>query len=398
MKPKIKVAYLLTYPIQYQTPLLKILAKSSIVDLTVFYRSKMSLRSHTVPYTNVQIKWDVPLLDGYNHKFLKCIGNDSPFSFFRPFNAGLYSALRKGKFDVLWVHGYTDFYSLYAIFICKVLGIKVIVRGESTLMSRHNNALKNLLRTSFFKFLNKVVNKFLYVGTLNKQFYKHYSIPEKKLVFCPYTVDNEYFQQIKRNDTRIAQMRQQLNLSEGRPIILFASRMIARKNQADLLQAYIKLSKNGEEPFPYLIFIGDGEPKQALEHNAKQTGWSSIKFLGYKNQSELPLFYTMADVFVLPSERENWGLVINEAMSAGCAIIVSHEIGGGVDLVKNDVNGFIFPTGDIQALSLALQHTSQDMQKCLQMGQESIRIIGQWGIKQTASGVEQACQQVVNNE
>ena len=100
------------------------------------------------------------------------------------------------------------------------------------------------------------------------------------------------------------------------------------------------------------------------------TGWDSIKFLGFKNQTELPAYYDLCDVFVLPSVYEPWGLVVNEVMNAGRAVIVSDQVGCGPDLVRPGENGYIFPAGDIAGLCGALKNILDNQQKCRAMGQK----------------------------
>ena len=150
---KVKVAYLLSNPIQYQEPLLRYLAQDPIIELTVIYRSRRSLSTHSFSGFNMATQWDIPLLDGYQYYFLNCLGEDKKFTFWRPFNYGLWSYLRKHRFDVLWIHGYKDSYLLYAVIIAKCLGVKVLVRGESTLQYTKQSPWKEKFRRPFFTIL-----------------------------------------------------------------------------------------------------------------------------------------------------------------------------------------------------------------------------------------------------
>src|SRR6202012_393370 len=103
---------------------------------------------------------------------------------------------------------------------------------------------------------------------------------------------------------------------------------------------------------------GDGEERARLESRAQEISQhltlEGIRFLGFRNQSELPAFFALADVFVLPSRHEPWGLIVNEAMASGCAVIVSDEVGAHADLVTDGVEACVFPVGDIDALTSAL--------------------------------------------
>jgi glycosyltransferase involved in cell wall biosynthesis len=93
--------------------------------------------------------------------------------------------------------------------------------------------------------------------------------------------------------------------------------------------------------------------RHSLERQAG--GNLDIRFLGFRNQTELPRFFDLCDVFVLPSRHEPWGLVVNEAMNARRAVVVSDDVGCHEDLVREGETGAIFPVGDIRALAEALE-------------------------------------------
>jgi glycosyltransferase involved in cell wall biosynthesis len=127
-----------------------------------------------------------------------------------------------------------------------------------------------------------------------------------------------------------------------------------------------------------------------LQALARATQWSSIKFLGFKNQTELPRYYDLCDVLVLPSVYEPWGLVINEVMNAGRAVIISDQVGCGPDLVHPGVNGYIFPAGDIAALARALTDVLNDPNRPRRMGARSLEIIRHWSFTEDLQGLQQA--------
>jgi hypothetical protein len=126
-----KVAYLVSHPIQYQAPLLRRIAQESDIDLTVLFASDFSVQQYVDKGFGVEVKWDVPLLDGYRHEFLPSIWDKRRTGPTAQLNYGIFSRLRGSKeadgFDVLWVHGYSTFNTLQA------LGIPVLLRAESRL-------------------------------------------------------------------------------------------------------------------------------------------------------------------------------------------------------------------------------------------------------------------------
>jgi glycosyltransferase involved in cell wall biosynthesis len=400
MESNLRLAYLVTHPIQYMDPLLRRIAAEPGIDLTVFFCSDFSLQKFYDPEFAKEIAWDVPLGEGYRYEVLPAVGGRHRITFWRPFNYGLSRRLREGSFDVLWVHGYARWFNWVAMLLAKAQGIKVLIRDDATLISLSRTLIKRALKRAFFALLKIFCDGFLAVGSLNREYYGHYGIKGERIFLVPWAVDNAFFQ-AKAGDASatLEELRHSLGLAAGRPIILFAGKLSARKRAGDLLEAYVHMSPDQKtEPQPYLLFVGEGEQRQVLENRAGATGWDSIKFLGFKNQTELPAYFKLCQVFVLPSVHEPWGLVVNEAMNAGRAIIVSDQVGCGPDLVRSGENGYIFPAGDIAGLCGALKNILHNQQKYRALGRKSLEIINKWGIEEDVAGLKAALAYVMKNK
>ena len=155
---------------------------------------------------------------------------------------------------------------------------------------------RGIIKQTLLRYLVTRVDGFLAIGTLNSEFYRKQGVQPERIYPVPYAVDNAFFQ-AKAAEASISRqtLRQQLGLEAGRPVILYASKMTPRKRADDLLEAYRRLSPNGNvEPRPYLLFIGDGELSPALAARVRELGWHSVRFLGFKNQTELPAYYDLA--------------------------------------------------------------------------------------------------------
>ncbi|MFZ5448753.1 MAG: glycosyltransferase family 4 protein [Thermodesulfobacteriota bacterium] len=392
MKPKVRLAYLVTHPIQYQAPLLRRIAAEPEIDLTVFFCSDFSLKSFHDPSFGKIIAWDIPLVGGYRYEILPAVGRQDRLSFWRPFNYGLARRLNRANFDALWVHGYNRWFHWLAMAWAKVRGLKVLVRDEATLISAPRHGPKRLAKKLFFLVLRNLVDAFLAIGTLNAQYYRYHGIAPDRIFLMPYAVDNSFFQDKARAASgERERLRKELGLKPGRPIILYVSKLSAIKHGVDLLEAYIRMSPDGkQEPYPYLAFIGEGDQRPILEERAATTKWGSIKFLGFRNQTELPRYYDLCDVLVLPSVFEPWGLVVNEVMNAGKAVVVSDRVGCGPDLVKHMENGYIFQTGNVADLCRALWEVLGEQGKCQAMGRKSLEIINTWSFDEDCQGLKQA--------
>jgi glycosyltransferase involved in cell wall biosynthesis len=369
----------------------------------VFFGSDFSVRGYQDQgFGGVDVKWDVPLLDGYRHEFLPRIRDNARVSTTSPLNYGILSRLRgftgdrnRTGFDILWVHGYATVNAMHGILAAKALGIPVLLRAESWLRDRERGGLKLAAKHLFFNMLKGLVDGVMPIGTLNAAYWSHYLGLDFPQSLMPYAVDNDYFQQRgKEAHAGRAALLAELQLDPSRPVILFASKLQSRKRCEDLLQAYKNLAPApGVEPHPYLVIVGDGEERAALERQAAESGFRGIRFCGFKNQSELPRFLDLATVFVLPSRHEPWGLIVNEAMNVGRAVIVSDDVGCAPDLITDGVEGCVFPVGDIDGLTAALRRVLATPETAEQMGQRGLERIGTWGFEEDIRGLRQAIAQ-----
>jgi glycosyltransferase involved in cell wall biosynthesis len=396
----LRVAYLLSHPIQYQSPLLRLFARQPGLELTVLYTSDFSVRSYHDKGFGATVEWDVPLLGGYRHEFLPRVLDSHDVSFFRPLNRGIFRRLRQGRFDVLWIHGYATLNSWIAMAAAKMLGIPVLLRTDSTLIDHPRGRAKLAVKDLFFRILRRFTFGVLSVGQRNTEYWRHHLGEDIPIFSIPYAVDNAFFQERCRaaSATR-EQLRQQLVLEAGRPVLLFASKLLARKCCIDLVNAYLEVVKRSRlqddsRPLPYLLVVGEGEQRpliQARLQQASEQDREGVRLLGFRNQSELPRFYDLCDAFVLPSIHEPWGLVVNEAMNAGKAIVVSDQVGCQPDLVEDGDNGVVFSARNVGALVGSLAIVLADPVACRKMGERSLQRIQAFSFEANVQGLMRAC-------
>ena len=398
---KVRLAYLVSHPIQYQAPLLRRIAQERDIELTVLFGSNFSVREYKAEGFGVEVKWDVPLLDGYHHRILPVLRDDGTQSVTTPLNYGIFDALRRGTeaaFDVLWVHGYATVNAMHGMLAAKALGIPVLLRCEMWLGDRPRSGPKLLFKKLFFQLLRNMVSGVLPVGTLNAMYWRHYLGDQVPFFLMPYAVDNHFFQRKSleaeggRDD-----LRRELQMDAGRPVILFASKLQHRKHCSDLLDAYrLLVEERASGPLPYLLIVGDGEERAALEEQVKMNGLTDVRFCGFRNQSELPRFFDISSVFVLPARHEPWGLIVNEVMNAARAVIVSDDIGCQPDLVTDGVEGYVYPVGDVKALAEALRRVLGSPETAIEMGRNARRRIDTWSFEEDVVALRQAIEAVTH--
>jgi glycosyltransferase involved in cell wall biosynthesis len=393
---KVRLAYLVSHPIQYQAPLLRRIALEPTIDLTVLFGSDFSVRGYKDRGFGVEVAWDTPLLEGYRSEFLRPLRDTGEVSPTAPISRGIYRRLQQSDgspaFDALWVHGYASINSLQAILAANALGIPVLLRAESWLADRVRSPWKLAVKGAFFHILAQGIAAVLPIGTVNAAYWTHYfgsSVPQ---FLMPYAVNNEYFASLaKAAEPRERELRAELGLSADRPVILFASKLQERKHADHLLEAYRRfIADRAPQDRPYLVIVGDGEQRALLESQALHLGLDDVRFAGFRNQSELPRFFQLADVFVLPSRHEPWGLIVNEVMAAGCPAIVSTDVGCHADLITDGIEGCVFPVGNIAALADALRRVFSTPESAARMGERARRRMSTWTYEEDVQGLRRA--------
>jgi glycosyltransferase involved in cell wall biosynthesis len=387
-----KLAILNTHPIQYFAPLYRRIAREPDIQLTVYFCSQQGAEEYVDEGFGQRIKWDTPLLEGYEHKFLKNLGRRNHVGgFWSLVNLGIVRELRRNRYDALLVNGHRQATNLIGIFAAKALGIPVFMRCE-THLGLPLSSLKQFVRKRLMTLLyTQLCSACLPIGTRNKQFYLAHGVNEAKLFTVPYAVDNDYFTPTSESATERSSVRAALNLPSNKPLVLFVSKLMQRKRPMDLLLAFQRVRHAGIDAA--LAFVGSGEQEGALKEYVRQEQLPDVHFFGFRNQSELPKFYSVADVFVLPSENEPWGLVINEVMCAGIPVIASNDIGAVEDLVRHGENGFTYDAGDIDTLTEYLSQVLGAPEIRARMGEASRRIIAQWDYERCVLGIKQAMAQ-----
>ena len=394
---KLKLAYLVTHPIPYQAPLLRKVAAEPDIDFTAFFGTDFTTRPFVAGDFGQTIVWDVPLVEGYAHRTLPRLdpqppaGILEPLTLWRPLSYGFARALDEGRFDALWIHGYAHVSHWAAILSAKRRGIKVLMRDEATPISAVRSPAKRLAKRVFFEGLKRGVDAFLAIGSLNRRYYVENGVPDSRIFDVPYAVDNERFAaQAQAAAADRAALRRSLGIAPGRPVVLFCAKLIERKRPRLLLDAFARIHADPAMRLPVLAFVGDGPQRAELEAEAAKLGPDAVRFLGFKTQNELPACYGLADAFVLPSGQEAWGLVVNEVMCAGKAVICSDSIGCAPDLVRPGENGAIFRTDDVGDLARALADVLGDADRLAAMGNRSTEIIGRWGYAEDVAGLRAA--------
>lgn len=349
------IIFINSHPIQYFAPLYKYLNEQG-VKTKAWYCSDESVKGGMDTGFGVQVKWDIPLLSGYEYRFFKNYSGNphSSGGFFGMVNFGLIREVFKIKKSILIIHGYHYFTNLLVLLLGKLKGHTVCLRCE---MPQSQELLKGGWKQKIKKFGLKYflfprIHYFLYIGTQNKLFYKSYGLSENRLIFCPYSVDNERFTRDKHLlSPHIKDIKEKMGIPGSEKIIMYSGKYVEKKRPMDILKAYVALERTDL----WLVMVGDGEMRKEMEDFISKYHLKKVILTGFINQSKISEYYAACDVFVMCSALgETWGLSVNEAMNFDVPLVISDLTGSSEDLVKNGVNGYVFKTGNIEDLKSKL--------------------------------------------
>lgn len=343
-----KLAIVTTHPIQYNAPWFRLLASRPGITVHVFYTWEQSNRNEKFdPGFGKVVSWDIPLLEGYDYTFVKnTSANPGSHHYKGIVNPTLNNEIESWGAEAVLVFGW-PFKSHLACMKYFKGRIPVLFRGDSTLLGEQGG-LKKIMRRLFLRYIYSYIDYALYVGTNNKQYYLAHGLKERQLVFVPHAVDNDRFV----NNTQYAQeaslWRKELGIRQDDFIVLFAGKINKNKNPYFLLGLAEMLR---DERLKFVI-VGNGELIEDLKSRAVD---KRFIFIDFQNQSRMPVVYNLADVYVIPSYSETWGLAINEAIACGKPVITTSKAGGAIDLIKNHVNGLVVNPADVAAAAAYIQ-------------------------------------------
>lgn len=152
---------------------------------------------------------------------------------------------------------------------------------------------------------------------------------------------------------------------------LYCGQLITRKGVDLLVRTFIRIA--ADDPDTRLTLVGEGPLREQLGQMVPSGLGHRVRFAGFQQPPELPRLFAEADVFILPSRHDGWGVVVNQALAAGLPIIASNAVGAAADLVHPGRNGFTFPAGDDEALFQAMRAFVQRPELVAKFGAESFR-------------------------
>ncbi|MDO9106965.1 MAG: glycosyltransferase [Methylovulum sp.] len=374
------LAYITNIPTPYRVEMVEVWARlNPQLAISVFYTDQ----------TDQGRGWNCGPIKGVSEHRLMNLGQLPKYG---KINFGLLDLVR--NHDVIMIGGFEEASYLISAVLSKVLGKPVILLFDGFSPARFD--------TEWFsvRWLKRITasfcNAFFANGEVSRRYLdQHLCVVRGKPIFNQYLSHSDYYisearQQLTGLGKRDIQTR--LGLVTERTVLLCCGYLIQRK-RIDLVIEAISLLP--EPSRPLLLIVGMGGLADILAQQAA-SGGVQTHFAGFKQQVELATYYFAADALVLASEDDPWGLVVNEAMSAGLPVIVSDACGAAFDLVREGQNGFVFPNRDAKALSRVIEQLLDS--DLFALGATSRMMIQQWTAEHSARSLGRCLVAVVGED
>ncbi len=336
-----------THPIQYYSPLWVDISRNIESHVLYLYANGVNGAFFDDEF-NTAVKWDIDLLSGYQYSFLSTKTYDLDKKFLKINFFSFIKLINKLNPNSILIPGWGYYDCMLIAIICKIKGIKILIRGDSNYRS-YNPRLRNALKNFYLKFYFSFVDYFLYVGLANKRLYKIFNIKDSKLIYSPHAIDNKRF--ISSNAIP----------NKGNINIIFVGKYVDRKNPLIFLDLAEKINCEFNEIV--WTMVGDGPLAHQVNNRIKFLKRKNVrvKNIGFINQSNIVDIYNSADIIILPSIFETWGLVINEAMSCNVVPVVSNQCGCSDDLVSDLDSNLVFEDCNLQSLIKSTEYAINNL-------------------------------------
>ena len=304
--------------------------------------------------------------------------------------------LLSGRYCLLHLAGWGGAALKMALLWSWVLRIPAVLESDTPLTA-HTSLWKRVVKRAVYPLMFGIPRRFLPGGSLQRDYLKHYGVPEDRISIAGMTVD---VAAILKQSGELAKLgsragfRSRCGIVDGHAVFIFVGRLEPHKGIADLLRAFSMLSASRSDT--NLLIAGEGSERPSVEAAAKSN--PAIKYLGRLVGQEVIEAMDSADVAVLPSTFEPWGLVVNEAMAAGLTVIASDRVGCRADLVRHEQTGLVFAAGSAERLRDAMEYLADNPGDRKRMAVRARVLINDWTLENWARNIAQAWELRMSNE
>jgi glycosyltransferase involved in cell wall biosynthesis len=310
-------------------------------------------------------------------------------------NFGLILALCRGGYDII-IHSINGRFELLASFLFAKMTRKPFILWTNLWF--HPDTVFHRLTIPIVKAIYRNSDAIVCYGYHVRDYLLKFGVNQEKIFYSWNIADNERFgRQVDSGE--LDQLRKEHQLV-GRRVVLFVGRLSEEKGLLYLLEAHRKLAPGLHAS---LLLVGRGPQCELLKKYVEDFGLEHVHFVDYVPNDRLVAYYALANVFVLPSVtmptlKEVWGIVLNEAMNQGCPVVATDAVGAAVGgLMQPGKNGLVVPERDHLALHAALTEILSDDNHRKTMRQFTRENIKEWDYMKSFCGFRDAIALVTNH-
>ncbi|NOL47562.1 MAG: glycosyltransferase family 4 protein [Synechococcus sp. MIT S9220] len=347
-----KVAILCTHPVQYFAPFFRELGELSKIESKVFFGCLHGAQGKSYdPDFGISIKWDCNILEGYQW-YTSSRKSLTDLNQIGSLGLAIKTCLQIIKYDpdYVFIFAYSPFYIAACSLMLILAKKKILLRADTSDSALQRSKPKGLARDIILSFYYKFVYHFFPIGSESYDHYIRLGVCPQKLSTAVYAVDKKVIKPIKnltyKNDMQYDR-KDIINIG-------FVGKFTPVKDPLTIIEAITHLSIK-ERNMIRIKTAGTGPLFSEFMSQCKKA-CIQCQSEGFLNQTEMPAFYQLIDLLILPSvQGEVWGLVVNEALSQGVKVIVSDNVGCRHDLVSSSSAGWVFPAGQSRMLAAKLK-------------------------------------------
>jgi glycosyltransferase involved in cell wall biosynthesis len=327
--------------------------------------------------TNLTQPWQLPL----DSEFESVL----PTRFIAKLRAISAALTHDRKRTILHLAGWGHPVLLGSLLMARLLGIPVAVESD-TPKGRPIHYSRHLLKKLFYPLLLKLPNHFLPGGTRQARYLEQSGVKRRRITIAQMTVDVCAIRQFcaRHREALRSVARERWGMPADARIVLYMGRLEVYKGVEMLLSAFARAADQ-DNPLR-LLMAGDGSLRPCVEAIAARAD-SRLTYVGRLSGDDVLRAYLAADLLVLPSLFEPWGLVVNEAMACGLPVIVSDQVGCGDDLVRSGETGLVIRANRETELTAAILQLMRDAPARRRMGQVAENLISTWTLAAEARNV-----------
>ncbi len=286
----------------------------------------------------------------------------------------IFEYLKEHRVKAAIILGYNDIGLLRLFRRCRRAGIHSYLWSDSNAAGDRATGIKRLLKAAIIRSVSRQADAVFVCGSLGRDFYTAYGVPESKIIYSPYEPDYDLIKALPQQT--IEETRQAFKIDQGRKRFVFCGRLVPAKRPDLVVRSFVKIAH--DRPDWDLLIIGSGELRSQLEADIPEDLKHRITLTGFLGeQSQISALYRLSHVLVHPCEIEPWGLIINEAVAAGLAVITTTACGAGVELVESGVNGVLIPPASTEPLTQAMLKLSEPG-VAERFGTQSANVLDRW--------------------